>query len=364
MKKPNIIEQMIVQSMQPISVSLNDVQMSSKQQIKPIYDTLTQLKQSNDKRERVNGYLVEMGYPPIWDSHLISKIDDKINQYNAKDSMETDIEEEIYQVLFGLLNQDEMQRLLVNWGKQKFLAERFEILESAIKCHNSGLYYSSIATLMPQMEGIIFEVFNHRNLYQEKFLNIYLNVLFETEEEKDQQDDYFTFNYKMRTYYKVVVLEKFYGSETPSELSRHALSHGYLKTYGTPSNSLKIILFFKQVMNFLSILTSEDIVRAQSKVQELIGVKKSNHITKERLKVLEKENEAFKSLLLEFVGYEDEWLPTQPGLGKKKKEELIEHIQYQRQLMKELYKKLDHKTQNELKIKVESCIWPIMHNED
>ncbi|MCY8466916.1 hypothetical protein [Bacillus atrophaeus] len=89
----------------------------------------------------------------------------------------------------------------------------------------------------------------------------------------------------------------------------------------------------------------------------------TDHITKERLKILEKENEAFKTLLLEFVGYEDEWLPTRSGLEKKNKDELIENIQYQRKLMRELYKKLDPKTQNELKVKVESCIWPIMHNE-
>ncbi|MCY8499684.1 hypothetical protein P8917_09270 [Bacillus atrophaeus] len=91
----------------------------------------------------------------------------------------------------------------------------------------------------------------------------------------------------------------------------------------------------------------------------------ADHITKERLEILEKENEAFKTLLLEFIGYEDEWLLTKPGLKKNyKKDYLIEHIQYQRKLIRELYNKLDNKAQEELKIKVESCIWPIMHNED
>ncbi|MCY8997862.1 hypothetical protein [Bacillus inaquosorum] len=90
----------------------------------------------------------------------------------------------------------------------------------------------------------------------------------------------------------------------------------------------------------------------------------TDHLTKERLKNLEKENEAFKTLLLEFIGYEDEWLLTKPGLKKNyKKDYLIEHIQYQRKLIRELYNKLDDKAQEELKIKVESSIWPIMHNE-
>ncbi|QFY85061.1 hypothetical protein D0819_06350 [Bacillus subtilis] len=91
----------------------------------------------------------------------------------------------------------------------------------------------------------------------------------------------------------------------------------------------------------------------------------TNHLTKERIKNLEKENEAFKTLLLEIIGYEDEWLLTKPGLKKNyKKDYLIEHIQYQRKLIRELYYKLDDKAQEVLKIKVESCIWPIMHNED
>ncbi|MBN7742714.1 hypothetical protein JYA35_08930 [Bacillus velezensis] len=90
----------------------------------------------------------------------------------------------------------------------------------------------------------------------------------------------------------------------------------------------------------------------------------TDHITKERLKMLEKENEAFKTLLLEFIGYEDEWLLTKPGLKKNyKKDYLIEHIQYQRKLIRELYNKLDDKAQEELKIKVEICIWSIMHSE-
>ncbi|MFO3788126.1 hypothetical protein ACKOKD_05175 [Bacillus mojavensis] len=38
----------------------------------------------------------------------------------------------------------------------------------------------------------------------------------------------------------------------------------------------------------------------------------NDHITKKRIKTLEKENEAFKTVLLEFIGYEDEWLLTKP----------------------------------------------------
>ncbi|MGK9266537.1 hypothetical protein KXR56_07685 [Bacillus inaquosorum] len=45
----------------------------------------------------------------------------------------------------------------------------------------------------------------------------------------------------------------------------------------------------------------------------------ADHLTKERLKNLEKENEAFKTLLLEFIGYEDAWLLTKPGLKKNYK---------------------------------------------
>lgn len=46
---------------------------------------------------------------------------------------------------------------------------------------------------------------------------------------------------------------------------------------------------------------------------------------------------------------------------KRKKEELVDMVINQRQLMRELYSNLDDKTKAELNKKVEDIIWPVMH---
>lgn len=79
--------------------------------------------------------------------------------------------------------------------------------------------------------------------------------------------------------------------------------------------------------------------------------------TVKRIELLEK-------ALLEFVGYEDEWLQTKSGLLRGKKADLVDQIVYQRQLMRELYNHLDDDVRLKLRTKVESHIWPVTHSED
>ncbi|MEC0483405.1 hypothetical protein ABE068_25035 [Bacillus glycinifermentans] len=52
---------------------------------------------------------------------------------------------------------------------------------------------------------------------------------------------------------------------------------------------------------------------------------------------------------------------TKTNLMKRKKEELVDMVINQRQLMRELYSNLDDKTKAELNKKVEDIIWPVMH---
>ncbi|MEY8189526.1 hypothetical protein AB4X15_07560 [Peribacillus simplex] len=70
-----------------------------------------------------------------------------------------------------------------------------------------------------------------------------------------------------------------------------------------------------------------------------------------------------ETLLLEFIGYEDEWLTLKSGFKKYNKNELIDIIFEQRALMKTLFENVEHSKKEELKIKVEKTLWPIMHQD-
>ncbi|MGM0889736.1 MAG: hypothetical protein ACQEW5_22970 [Bacillota bacterium] len=76
-----------------------------------------------------------------------------------------------------------------------------------------------------------------------------------------------------------------------------------------------------------------------------------------------KRNKMLETLLLEFIGYEDEWLTRKSGYKKYNKDDLIDIIFVQRSLMKTLYENVEHSKKEELKIKIEKPLWPIMHQD-
>lgn len=86
------------------------------------------------------------------------------------------------------------------------------------------------------------------------------------------------------------------------------------------------------------------------------GAKAEGEASK-RVKLLE-------NVLLEFVGCDEEWLQTKPGLLNRERADLVDQIIYQRQLMRELYNHLDDDVKQKLRTKVESHLWPVMYRED
>ncbi|MCY9057948.1 hypothetical protein MOE81_08405 [Bacillus inaquosorum] len=112
-------------------------------------------------------------------------------------------------------------------------------------------------------------------------------------------------------------------------------------------------------------MTEDEIINnIDNQIKESEYFKKGFKAGAEYKNRLESKVNELETLLLEFIGYEDEWLLTKAKLKKTNREVLAEIVINQRQLMRELYNKLDNKTKIELKKRVESCIWPIMHNED
>lgn len=73
----------------------------------------------------------------------------------------------------------------------------------------------------------------------------------------------------------------------------------------------------------------------------------------EHAKAAIKQNEMLRTLLLEFIGYDDAWITTAAGYKKYNKNELIKIIFKQRSLMNTLYNKVEESEKEELRIKIE-----------
>ncbi|MCI3198081.1 hypothetical protein GXP75_20970 [Bacillus sp. HU-1818] len=86
------------------------------------------------------------------------------------------------------------------------------------------------------------------------------------------------------------------------------------------------------------------------------GMKRAEHI--------KKRNENMQTLLLECIGYDDEWLTTRSGYKRQKRDVLVDIIFEQRSLMKSIFNKLEPEAQEDLKKEIEKYFWPAMHNED
>jgi fumarate hydratase class II len=67
-----------------------------------------------------------------------------------------------------------------------------------------------------------------------------------------------------------------------------------------------------------------------------------------------KYNQMLRTLLLEVIGYEDEWLTTSEGYKRYKKDELIDIILKQRALMRTAYTKVETPEKEKLKFKIEN----------
>ncbi|MEK3765649.1 MULTISPECIES: hypothetical protein [unclassified Solibacillus] len=70
-----------------------------------------------------------------------------------------------------------------------------------------------------------------------------------------------------------------------------------------------------------------------------------------------KRNDNLESTLKAFIGYENEWLMTNPAYKKLNNSDLIQTVKEQRQLLKWLFDNLDENKKLELKVKVDDIIW-------
>ncbi|NMV97998.1 hypothetical protein [Bacillus velezensis] len=106
-------------------------------------------------------------------------------------------------------------------------------------------------------------------------------------------------------------------------------------------------------------MTEEELINLVNKQnKESADFKRGFRAGTEYKDQMEKRIRDLESVLLEFIGYEDEWLLTKAGLNKRTRSVLVDMIIDQRNLLRTLYNKLDEETKKKFKSEIEMCIWP------
>ncbi|MFO3788123.1 hypothetical protein ACKOKD_05155 [Bacillus mojavensis] len=145
------------------------------------------------------------------------------------------------QIMLNYFDDKEIEEMLMHWESRAVLQKRLPIIRNAIKAHKQQMYFASIPTLLPQLEGLVADCFQHKGSMNSVKMKKYLECFLI---EKVTQDSY-TFKDILYDYYIQNILVRFeHGKDITSDISRHAILHGGDVNYGKQINSLKLILLF------------------------------------------------------------------------------------------------------------------------
>ncbi|MBY0148597.1 hypothetical protein [Neobacillus niacini] len=191
------------------------------------------IKATSNDVEKFKLIMAEMGYPPHEDLEII-QMREIVHCYyqNGLDLTRVHVEK----ILIQKFNEETIKVILRKWIRLDWLHNRLPILNEGIEAHNNRKFFSSIATLLPQIEGIIVENFNHTGWLKQDKLKSYIESLL-------NEKGTFSFDNAVQLFFFNVVLSSFqHGQVLESPLSRHAILHGADTNYGTELNSLRCII--------------------------------------------------------------------------------------------------------------------------
>lgn len=126
--------------------------------------------------------------------------------------------------------------------------DRFQLLEQAFGAHERGEYFLSIPVIISQADGISNEYFRDGFLFTNKSKKAK-----EWADTIPKESTHIIMSYVLKEFTSSQLAQSFEPSKPiPIGLSRHAISHGFDKTYGTKLNSLKAMSFLRYISDMLS----------------------------------------------------------------------------------------------------------------
>jgi hypothetical protein len=167
---------------------------------------------------------VALDWPPPW--HLpVRSIDRIAKGHRSGELSEAEVEAEFV----GFYDSDVLNAITMGWRRLDWLGPRLEILEEGIGNYAAKRYFSAVCTLLPQVEGVLYETLgkkpNPKNDAPKIFRDTRLSKIAED-------------------FYVRVLQESFDWRVTAAvpTLSRHAILHGRSVAYGTAKHALKVVI--------------------------------------------------------------------------------------------------------------------------
>lgn len=193
------------------------------------------LREAAHDYEQYKVLMVKLGFPPHYDMDYTEMMDvhNYYEQY-GEEATKIYIEKKVE----SMFPNEKISEYLNSWKSINWLTYRKQILEEAIHNHIEGRFFSSISTLLPQIEGVIIDKTNSTGwISQQKLKQLMESILIE--------ESVFSLDDVLKIFYFELVLDSFtHGQVIKSPLSRHAILHGADTNFGYKINSLRCILLF------------------------------------------------------------------------------------------------------------------------
>ncbi|RIE05922.1 hypothetical protein [Candidatus Cryosericum terrychapinii] len=170
---------------------------------------------------------------------------------NISDSLShTEAETEIDAFMLQRHGSDYVKERLDEWKHHSWISNRFPILVAAVNAHVQGLYELSVPTLLPQIEGVIWEGYGSTSRCLQREEMRLATAL--CSDGLDFLDD------MAKRFFLDTLLQEFNLGEPVPGLSRHAILHGIDTHYATQINSLKLILLFDYFLGAFGVVSLDN----------------------------------------------------------------------------------------------------------
>ena len=164
-----------------------------------------------------------------------------------------------------LMDNNRIQQTLQLWESQSKISKRLPILKEAIEAHIDGKFYLSVATLIPQVEGVLrdsltsmgrnddFNSMDYEHIY--KAVTALID-LWKPQSSKTEQALMRLENGKNRLPEAVADLYREYTTAPApmkGKLYRHGVCHGLQIDFGSKKNSTRLILLLDRIIFFYTL---------------------------------------------------------------------------------------------------------------
>lgn len=194
-----------------------------------------------EKKEKFYWILMQLEWPPITNESTslleISELVDKYESHGLKS-----IKSEVSNLMLQWHSNEYLLELVDTWNGSPILKSRMHILRPCLQVYLNADYTVVIPALLAQIEGIVASGFRFTGRMNGKvFVEHLESLLHEAMILKSK-------NHSIQEFVTNVLMAQFiHGDSIKSKLSRNAILHGADLSYGTQTNSLKLILLIENL---------------------------------------------------------------------------------------------------------------------